>query len=428
MASNNVWMDDGQQQNNWYSNQNQGQGQDMGWGQFDYSQPQQTTNTAATGNDYYQMNQAQFQQPQSNNYNYYGGQMFVPNSGIGAVQSDGEDYENEPPLLEELGINFSHIKEKTFAVLNPTGTATAEVIEDQDLAGPLVFCLIFGAALLLHGKMSFGFIYGIGGLGCVGMYALMNLMAAEKSISFTCTASVLGYCLLPMALLSIVTAILSFKGTIGYLISALAVFWCSSASSKLFVIALSMDHQRLLKMTIKMEKQEQEEAWIVKPVPGYVCKWKNVKIDSIGGEESRKCFVNVCHCQQIPPPITDLNEEELAAKLDSGDNSYRIPICIGDLECIRDKKDENAIKHCINLDPMASITLKNRTVVGEIEAFRLKKSPEQRVVEEIAEEGNSTLENPSSTQREKSENSEISKEAHENPTEVNIDTNRGSSR
>ncbi|EYC39281.1 hypothetical protein Y032_0664g1310 [Ancylostoma ceylanicum] len=69
---------------------------------------------------------------------------------------------------------------------------------------------------------------------------------ADKSISFVCTASVLGYCLLPMALLSMITAVLSFKGIFGYSVSALAVMWCSSASSKLFVIALSMHHQRLL--------------------------------------------------------------------------------------------------------------------------------------------------------------------------------------
>lgn len=28
-----------------------------------------------------------------------------------------------------------------------------QVIADQDLAGPLVFCLLFGASLLLHGKV-----------------------------------------------------------------------------------------------------------------------------------------------------------------------------------------------------------------------------------------------------------------------------------
>ncbi|VDM54182.1 unnamed protein product [Angiostrongylus costaricensis] len=209
----------------------------MSWGQFDYSQQQDLSQ---------QYNYYQQQSPYTQSQSYYGGQMFMPPSANGIATGGVEDYESEPPLLEELGINFSHIKEKTFAVLNPTGTASAEVIADQDLAGPLVFCLLFGFALLLHGKMTFGYIYGIGALGCLGMYALMNLMAADKTISFVCTASVLGYCLLPMSLLSLVTAVLSSKGVFGYSLSALAVVWCSSSSSKLFVIALSMQHQRLL--------------------------------------------------------------------------------------------------------------------------------------------------------------------------------------
>ncbi|CAI4223598.1 unnamed protein product [Auanema sp. JU1783] len=235
--SNNYWMDNGQQQNSWYDQQSNAQ-PDMSWQQFDYSQAQQPAAPAQT--NYYGA-----QQSYNNDAGGYGGKMFMP-TGPAPTSGDTEDYDNEPPLLEELGINFSHIKEKTIAVLNPASTASAEVIADQDLAGPLVFCLLFGAALLLHGKMSFGYIYGIGGLGCVGMYALMNLMAADKTISFTCTASVLGYCLLPMAILSMLTAVLSFKGIIGYSVSALAVLWCSSSSSKLFVIALTMHQQRLL--------------------------------------------------------------------------------------------------------------------------------------------------------------------------------------
>lgn len=59
--------------------------------------------------------------------------------------------------------------------------------------------------------MHFGYIYGIGLVGCVGMYALLNLMSAEHSISFTCTASVLGYCLLPMALLSMLAVVLTLQ-------------------------------------------------------------------------------------------------------------------------------------------------------------------------------------------------------------------------
>jgi hypothetical protein len=84
-----------------------------------------------------------------------------------ASSYDPDDIENEPPLLEELGINFEHIRLKTLAVLNPLASATsADVIADQDLAGPLVFCLLFGAALLLHGKVHFGYIYGIGAGVC----------------------------------------------------------------------------------------------------------------------------------------------------------------------------------------------------------------------------------------------------------------------
>jgi hypothetical protein len=72
------------------------------------------------------------------------------------------------------------------------------------------------------------------------MYALLNLMAEDRSITFTNTASVLGYCLLPMSLLSMLAAVLSLQGWLGYIIVALAVFWSGSSSSKLFSIALSM--------------------------------------------------------------------------------------------------------------------------------------------------------------------------------------------
>jgi hypothetical protein len=224
-------------QGNWF-----GQAEYQGWQQFDYSQPQTTP------------------QPGSSSFNqgsFYGGnnqgtpQMFIPQHDIGkggaAAATDDYDYENEPPLLEELGINFDHIRQKTFAVLNPVGTASAEVIADQDLAGPLVFGLLFGASLLLHGKLQFGYIYGIGLLGCVGMYCLLNLMAEEqRTISFTCTASVLGYCLLPMSILSMIAAVLSLNGIIGYGVAGAAAFWCGSTSSKLFSITLQMEGQRLL--------------------------------------------------------------------------------------------------------------------------------------------------------------------------------------
>ena len=37
--------------------------------------------------------------------------------------------EEEPPLLEELGINFSHIQQKTLTVLHPTKAADPTVCQ-----------------------------------------------------------------------------------------------------------------------------------------------------------------------------------------------------------------------------------------------------------------------------------------------------------
>ncbi|KAI0241241.1 hypothetical protein L0F63_006449, partial [Massospora cicadina] len=54
----------------------------------------------------------------------------------------------EPPLLEELDINFEHVKTKTFAVLNPLKPVDSHMMDDVDLAGPLIFCLLLGLVLL----------------------------------------------------------------------------------------------------------------------------------------------------------------------------------------------------------------------------------------------------------------------------------------
>ena len=71
-------------------------------------------------------------------------------------------YDDEAPLLEELGINMQHIWMKTSAVLHPTKPIDSHIMDDTDLAGPLVICLLLGVSLLLRGKLQFGYIYGFG--------------------------------------------------------------------------------------------------------------------------------------------------------------------------------------------------------------------------------------------------------------------------
>lgn len=192
---------------------------------FEYNTPSQEYNTYFT------------QQPA------YTGSVFTPDPT--AFQRTPDDYEDEPPLMEELGINFEHICHKTLSVLNPLKKPDATIMQDTDLAGPLVFCLALGGTLLLAGKVHFGYIYGIGVVGCIAMYLLLNLMSLS-SVSASCIVSVLGYCLLPMVLLSFIAVWISLLGPIGTILTVVAVLWCSISASKLFVSALSMDHQQLL--------------------------------------------------------------------------------------------------------------------------------------------------------------------------------------
>uniref|UniRef100_A0A8R1IPJ7 PIH1 domain-containing protein n=2 Tax=Caenorhabditis japonica TaxID=281687 RepID=A0A8R1IPJ7_CAEJA len=146
--------------------------------------------------------------------------------------------------------------------------------------------------------------------------------------------------------------------------------------------------EEISRLKISNPSETEDDTWIVRPVPGYVCKWKDVKIDGAVGEETRKCFVNVCHCEQLPPPIDDLNEEEVAAQFDSGNVTFRVPIVVGEIECVKDRKEENSIKviHAgqtknadlakINKEVRRSLEkVKGRSLTKKKRALALKSSP-----------------------------------------------------
>ncbi|TRY69621.1 hypothetical protein DNTS_032740 [Danionella cerebrum] len=156
-----------------------------------------------------------------------------------------DSYEEEPPLLEELGINFDHIYQKTLTVLNPLKPADGSIMNETDLTGPFLFCVALGATLLMAGKAHFGYVYGISALGCVGMYLLLNLMSSFR-VSCGCVASVLGYCLLPMVVLSSFAVVYSLQGLLGTLLALLVIGWCSLSASKIFSSTLGMSGQQLL--------------------------------------------------------------------------------------------------------------------------------------------------------------------------------------
>lgn len=169
------------------------------------------------------------------NYGTYGG----------GTYSDNATFDEEQPLLKELGVDLELIKQKTLSVLNPMQKTDDAILKDTDLAGPLIFCLLFGVILLLSGKVHFGYIYGVGLLGCTSMYMVLNLMSS-MGVSVGCIMSVLGYCLLPMVFLSSFSVVVPLQGIIGTILSLGTITWCSFSASKLFVSVLSMDSMQLL--------------------------------------------------------------------------------------------------------------------------------------------------------------------------------------
>ncbi|XP_063096807.1 protein YIPF7 [Cavia porcellus] len=175
------------------------------------------------------------------------GQVFQPaaNSDYYSQSPYIDSFDEEPPLLEELGINFDHIWQKTLTVLNPMKPADGSIMNETDLTGPILFCVALGSTLLLAGKVQFGYVYGMSALGCLGIHALLNLMSSS-GVSYGCVASVLGYCLLPMVILSSCAIFCSLQGILGTLTALLVVSWCSLSASKIFTSALDMEGQQLL--------------------------------------------------------------------------------------------------------------------------------------------------------------------------------------
>jgi len=238
-----------------------GQGQDSTWSNYggqDWNQPQ--------GQEFQQFDYGNYGQagttstggypanPETNPYlsnmeGAYTGSMFVPDSSVPPdsykTVHGSSEWDDEPPLLEELGINPDHILKKTLNVLNPMMTTEANIAGDSDLAGPIVFALAFGSFIMFSGKLYFNYIYGIGLLGCLAMYALLNLMSLS-GVSFVCVVSVLGYCLLHMVGLSGLSVLFSLSGVVGIVLAGAAICWCTLSASKLFVTALEMKQQQLL--------------------------------------------------------------------------------------------------------------------------------------------------------------------------------------
>lgn len=142
-------------------------------------------------------------------------------------------------------------------------------MDDSDLAGPILFFLLFGTFLLFSGKVHFGYIYGLALMGSVALHTILSLMTPDGSntsspapaysstqgypgdtsghgggvdgkehlsstLTFVRSASVLGYCLLPLVMTSAVGIIMPMDTLIGYILTSAAISWCTTSASGMF--------------------------------------------------------------------------------------------------------------------------------------------------------------------------------------------------
>lgn len=177
---------------------------------------------------------------------------------------------------------------QTLAVLNPFGRIDQHIMDDSDVAGPILFFLIFGTSLLVRANAwecrndkltNCSYLasstsatstvsptarpwptttndeLGLAFVGTILLHQILSLMsppvnAAEaapgdhghnvshlgSSLTFPRSASVLGYCLLPLVLVAIFGIIIPLDSLFGYLLTSLAIMWCAYSSSSMFTV------------------------------------------------------------------------------------------------------------------------------------------------------------------------------------------------
>ena len=156
-----------------------------------------------------------------------------------------DEFENEPPLLEELGIDVDHIygRIKSVVFFRKIGE---DLVSDLDMGGPLFIAFGLGILLMFAGKVHFGYIYGLGVLGCVGAWLLVNVMSNKEGIDLYTTMSIVGYGLLPVVFLAFLGVFMNLTGPVGIFLSVCTVLWCTVTASRFLECAVNMYHQRWL--------------------------------------------------------------------------------------------------------------------------------------------------------------------------------------
>lgn len=147
-------------------------------------------------------------------------------------------------------------------------------MDDSDLYGAILYIVLYGTFLLLSGKVFYGYIYGVAVFGTVALHLILSLMSPaldhpnsadpsgyephdkpslsssslaghfSATLTFPRSASVLGYCFLPLVLTSLIGILIPMDTLFGYLLTTAAVGWSTFSSSGMFCAVARMRGMR----------------------------------------------------------------------------------------------------------------------------------------------------------------------------------------
>ncbi|KAG2552707.1 protein YIPF5 homolog [Panicum virgatum] len=163
------------------------------------------------------------------------------------VGGSGASFEDEPPLLEELGINTRQIWRKTISILHPLRTADPSLHADADLSGPFLFLLSFGLFQLLAGKFHFGIVLGWVTVASLFLYFVFSMLSGGRrgDLDLYRCVSLVGYCMLPMVIFSAVSLFLPRGGGLIFGVGMAFVLWSTRVCTRLLAeLASSGDEHR----------------------------------------------------------------------------------------------------------------------------------------------------------------------------------------
>ncbi len=156
-------------------------------------------------------------------------------------------------------------------MLNPFARIDQHLMDDSDLARPIISSRLFGTFLMLSGNLLFGYIYGLAVFGSILLHTILSLMTPSDSpaisqgapyasatpaypgqptdpshaqgshggeggspLTFVRSSSVLGYCMLPLVVTSLVGIVMPMDSPIGIVLTTMAIMWCTYSASGLF--------------------------------------------------------------------------------------------------------------------------------------------------------------------------------------------------